>query len=263
MVTWVTRKQSWFKCGVFQVRCLLSTESSVCGQPVHSLSDVINVLVAIVTDKCFVAADVRQFWLSLATSLQAVLKFLESYFVRVPLAPSCAQTDLDDTTGEDSNDWTTYSLQSWQTDISQSVQDVPIGVDVSTRPVARGRDAQYISMDTGNRIKLVGRMISYVFHYKNLHLIIRIFLHLVRWLVSRKDSVAFRRNTSVLTITNERINLWSQRPQLSATFNFITSHTGVAYHVERQGTPLHHGFSLLISAEYASVQHYPWVYRTR
>jgi len=34
----------------------------------------------------------------------------------------------------------------------------------------------------------------------------------------------------------------------------IVSHTGIAYHVEHngQGTPPHHGFSLLIS-----VEHYP------
>jgi len=30
----------------------------------------------------------------------------------------------------------------------------------------------------------------------------------VHWLVSRKDSEAFRRNTRMLTITNERLELW-------------------------------------------------------
>ena len=42
----------------------------------------------------------------------------------------------------------------------------------------------------------------------------------------------------------------------------ITSHTVTTYHVEHnaQGTPPHHGFSLLISVEYACVEHYPWVY---
>jgi len=47
-------------------------------------------------------------------------------------------------------------------------------------------------------------MISNVFLYKNLlfsHLAIRIF-------VSRNDSAAFRRNRSMLKITNERIELW-------------------------------------------------------
>jgi len=38
----------------------------------------------------------------------------------------------------------------------------------------------------------------------------------------------------------------------------ITSHTDVAYHVERMGgTPPHHSFSLLISVEYACVNHIP------
>jgi len=45
----------------------------------------------------------------------------------------------------------------------------------------------------------------------------------------------------------------------------ITSHMGTAYHVEHhaQGTPQHHGFSLLISVGYACVEHYPCVYSTR
>jgi len=40
----------------------------------------------------------------------------------------------------------------------------------------------------------------------------------------------------------------------------ITSHTGIAHYVEHntQGTPPHHGFSLLIS-----VEHYALVYCTR
>jgi len=39
----------------------------------------------------------------------------------------------------------------------------------------------------------------------------------------------------------------------------IASHTGMVYHVEHnvQGTPPHHGFSLLMSVECA--EHYPWV----
>ena len=39
----------------------------------------------------------------------------------------------------------------------------------------------------------------------------------------------------------------------------IASHTGIAHHVEHnvQGTPLHHGFSQLISVECACVEHYP------
>jgi len=37
----------------------------------------------------------------------------------------------------------------------------------------------------------------------------------MRWLVSRKDSAAFRRNTSVLTITNLRLELWKHGPQHS------------------------------------------------
>jgi len=37
----------------------------------------------------------------------------------------------------------------------------------------------------------------------------------------------------------------------------IASYTGVAYHIEHnaQGTPPHHGFSLLISVECACVEH--------
>jgi len=41
----------------------------------------------------------------------------------------------------------------------------------------------------------------------------------------------------------------------------ISSHTGIAYHV--QGTPPHHGFSLLINVECACVDHYPWVHCTQ
>jgi len=39
----------------------------------------------------------------------------------------------------------------------------------------------------------------------------------------------------------------------------IASHTGIAYHNERnaQGTPPHHSFNPLISAECACVEHYP------
>jgi len=39
----------------------------------------------------------------------------------------------------------------------------------------------------------------------------------------------------------------------------VASHVGMAYHVEHnaQGTPPHHGFSLLISVECACVEHYP------
>jgi len=39
----------------------------------------------------------------------------------------------------------------------------------------------------------------------------------------------------------------------------ITSHVGVAYLLERntQGTPLHHGFNVLISAECVCVEPYP------
>jgi len=40
----------------------------------------------------------------------------------------------------------------------------------------------------------------------------------VHSLVSRKDSAVFRCNTSVLTITNERLEL-QHRPQLRATFD--------------------------------------------
>ena len=42
-------------------------------------------------------------------------------------------------------------------------------------------------------------------------------------------------------------------------------HTGIACHVayNAQGTPLHHGFSLLISVECACVKHYPWLCCTR
>jgi len=45
----------------------------------------------------------------------------------------------------------------------------------------------------------------------------------------------------------------------------ITSHMGMAYDVEHhaQSTPPHHGFSQLISVEYACVEHYPCVYCTR
>ena len=45
----------------------------------------------------------------------------------------------------------------------------------------------------------------------------------------------------------------------------ITSHTGIAYHVEHnaQGTPPHHDSSPLISVECAYVEYYPWVYCTR
>jgi len=47
----------------------------------------------------------------------------------------------------------------------------------------------------------------------------------------------------------------------------ITFNTILAYHVEynAQGTPLHHGFSLLITVMSlcACVEHYPWVYCTR
>jgi len=43
-------------------------------------------------------------------------------------------------------------------------------------------------------------------------------------------------------------------------------HTAIAHHFEHknaQGTPPHHGFSLLISVECACVELYPWVYCTR
>jgi len=45
----------------------------------------------------------------------------------------------------------------------------------------------------------------------------------------------------------------------------ITSHTGIAYGVERnaQGTQPHHGFSLLISVECACAEHYLWLHCTR
>jgi len=39
----------------------------------------------------------------------------------------------------------------------------------------------------------------------------------------------------------------------------ITSHTGMAYHVEHkaQSRPPHHGFSLLINIACACLEHYP------
>jgi len=42
----------------------------------------------------------------------------------------------------------------------------------------------------------------------------------------------------------------------------ITSHTGIVYYLEHnaEGTPPHHGFSLLISVECTCVEHYPCVY---
>ena len=45
----------------------------------------------------------------------------------------------------------------------------------------------------------------------------------------------------------------------------ITSHTGIAYHVEynAQGTLRNHVFSLLISVDCACVEHYPWIYCIR
>jgi len=46
----------------------------------------------------------------------------------------------------------------------------------------------------------------------------------------------------------------------------LLRHThGIAYQVEHnlQGTPPHHGFSLVISVEWTCVEHYPWVYCTR
>jgi len=45
----------------------------------------------------------------------------------------------------------------------------------------------------------------------------------------------------------------------------ITSHAGIAYHVEynAQGTPPHHGFSLLNCVQGACAKRYLWVYRTR
>jgi len=44
----------------------------------------------------------------------------------------------------------------------------------------------------------------------------------------------------------------------------ITSHV-IEYHLEHnaEGTPPHHGFSLLISVECAYVEHYPCVFWTR
>jgi len=38
----------------------------------------------------------------------------------------------------------------------------------------------------------------------------------------------------------------------------------MAYHIEHnaQGTPTHHGFSLLNNIECVCVEHYPWVYCT-
>jgi len=41
----------------------------------------------------------------------------------------------------------------------------------------------------------------------------------VHSLVSRKDSAPFRRNVSVLTITNERLELTQHQPQLRTIFD--------------------------------------------
>jgi len=40
--------------------------------------------------------------------------------------------------------------------------------------------------------------------------------------------------------------------------SILTSHTGIAYYIEHnnQSTPLHHGFSLLISVGFAYVEEY-------
>jgi len=45
----------------------------------------------------------------------------------------------------------------------------------------------------------------------------------------------------------------------------ITSHTDISYCIEHnaQGTPPHHGFSLLISVVCVCVEHCPWVYCTQ
>jgi len=49
------------------------------------------------------------------------------------------------------------------------------------------------------------------------------------------------------------------RVQHSIIGTILTSHKGMAYHVEHnaQGTPPHHDFSPLISVECAYVEYYP------
>jgi len=88
--------------------------------------------------------------------------------------------------------------------------------------------------------------------------------------VSRKDSTAFRPSTRHKS-AHDHQRTFTIMITVTATSHSIPLIVGMiitdtqaqhwAYHVayNAQGTPFHHGFSLLISVECACVKHYPWL----